>query len=325
MPSSHLNFARHWVQRHGTLHVIIPLFNPLRFVSRYVLLEDFIKRATDAGAQVWLAEAAFGVRPFEHATKPGCGEGPVHHVQFRIRDELWCKEDMINNTVTRLPADWEYVAWIDADIQFMNPDWVQETIQQLQHYAVVQVFEHAFDLCPNGLPLGKTFCGFPASRVKGLANEDGGYYSKRGYFHPGYGWACTRDAWDTMGGLLDFNIVGGADHQMAHALYGNVQIAIPEKSTESYNRHVLAWEKRALQLRHNVGFVPGTIAHYWHGKKSRRGYWDRWRILVDNGFDPLTDLQRSACGLNQLSGSKPKLRDALRTYFRSRQEDGIDV
>jgi len=37
--------------------------------------------------------------------------------------------------VARLPSDWKYVAWVDADVNFTNPHWVRVTVQQLQHYA----------------------------------------------------------------------------------------------------------------------------------------------------------------------------------------------
>jgi len=271
-----------------------------------------------------LSEAAFGDRPWEYA-KVGDQGLKTHHLQLRTKDELWVKEDLINQTVRRLPHDWEYVAWVDADVQFLNPDWAQETIQQLQHFDVVQMFEHSVDLDPNGMPSCRQFVGFPASRIKGIAAPTRDYYTGKGYFHPGYCWACTRKAWDTFGGLLDINIVGGADHQMAHALFGTVEGTIPEGSTASYRKQVLQWQARALQLKHNVGFVPGTIVHYWHGRKVKRGYWDRWRILSDSKYDPVTDLQRNSYGLWQLSGNKPKLRDALRAYFRARHEDELNA
>lgn len=322
---SHLAIAKRFIKRHGTLHVVVPCFNPLRFVTRYSLLQDFLKHATDAGAVVWLAEAAFGERPFEVTQ----GDN-AQHVQFRVRDEIWLKESMINVTVARLPQDWQYVAWVDGDVAFLNPDWVQETIQQLQHYDVVQMFQHSIDFGPNSEPLGH-FRGFPASKVEGLAGKAPAgqpasyYYEQPGWFHPGYAWACTRPAWDTFGGLIDINIVGGGDHQMAHGFYGDIDKAIPFAATKGYRGALLAWQLQALKLKRNIGFVPGTLMHHWHGKKSRRGYFDRWQILQRNQFDPVTDLKRDRFGLWQLSGDKPAMRDDMRAYFRQRQEDGMEL
>jgi hypothetical protein len=134
---SHLPAARAVTTPFGELHVVSVVFNPLRFASRYYLLKDFKKHVQCSGAIVDVAEAAQGDRPWEVTT--------VEDLQWRVRDELWLKESMINAAVARLPDDWQYVAWVDADVTFLRPDWVQETIQQLQHHAVVQMFEYAVD------------------------------------------------------------------------------------------------------------------------------------------------------------------------------------
>jgi len=326
---NHLGVSRNFIKKFGKLHVIVPCFNPLRFVSRYILLRDFIRRTVDAGAELWVAEVAFGGRPWEVTE----GEGRItdetgrswNQLQFRSKDEIWVKESLINAAVACLPHDWEYMAWLDGDINLMNPDWVQETIQQLQHYSVVQMFEQAIDLSPNGTTMG-TFKGVPASLLNGDPwPRTDYYYGKKGYFHPGYGWAYRNYAWHKMGGLLDINIVGGGDHQMAYGLYGKIDKAIPFKSTQGYRQSVFQWQNNVVDLKHNVGFVPGTLIHYWHGKKVNRGYFDRWKILANNNFNPFLDLKKDIYGLWQLTGNKPKLRDDLRAYFRARQEDGIDL
>jgi hypothetical protein len=163
------------------------------------------------------------------------------------------------------------------------------------------------------------------------------------YFHPGFAWACTRKAWDTMGGLLDVNIVGGADYQMAYGWYGRIACTLDKGGvmkdldgayahhTDSntvwtpYSQFALAWQQHALELKHNIGYVPGTLLHYWHGKKANRGYNTRYKIMSGNDFDPHTDLKKDWQGLWQLAGNKPQLRDDLRAYFRARQEDSIDL
>jgi hypothetical protein len=324
---SHVHRTHHFLTGYGKLHLIAVCFNPMRFLTRYTLFEEFVKRAVAAGAEVYVVEAAFGERPFE------CMDhGQVATWQFRSNHEIWNKEAMINASVARLPHDWKYVAWVDADVAFTNPHWVQETIQQLQHHCVVQMFHTATDLDATDMPT-ETFKGFPATYLENPAQpdaRDSGYYyyylekgKKQGFWHPGYAWAARREAWNAMGGLLDINIVGGGDHQMANAYYGRADKAIPFKSTPSYRNAVMAWQSHARSLNRDVGFVPGALLHYWHGSKQRRGYFDRWQILARNKFDPRTDLRRDWQGLWQLAGNKPQLRDDLRAYFRARQEDGL--
>ncbi len=327
--TSHLHRAHHLFQPHGALQVIVVNFNPLRFHSRHTLALEFIERAKQQGAQVTMLEVAFGERPFEIVTDSleGCLKVPL-----RTKHELWLKENSINVAVSRLPRDWQYVAWVDADVAFTNPHWVQETIQQLQHYDVVQMFEHAMDLAPDNSPLN-LFKGFVFSvqadgweqLTKTRESNGSTYYQLNGSYHPGFAWACTRHAWDTMGGLLDFNITGGADRQMIYALYGRAKQVWFDGGSRAYKHAVMAWQEHALRLRHNVGCVPGTAIHYWHGKKSNRQYETRYGMLAKNKFDPVVDLVHDWQGLFQLATNKPQLRDDLRNYFRSRSEDSIDV
>jgi hypothetical protein len=96
--------------------------------------------------------------------------------------------------------------------------------------------------------------------------------------------------------------------------------------TSEYARHVMRWQERCEKhIRRDVGFVPGTILHSFHGKKKDRGYQDRWKILIKNKFDPELDLMRDHQGLYKLTDRSIKLRDEIRRYFRSRNEDSRDV
>ncbi len=324
MQHHHLGAARHIIKRvPSKLHVIAVVFNPLRFQSRYNLFRDFERHASqNKEVDLWVAELALGDRPFEVTD-----ECNPRHMQFRTSHELWHKERLINTAVSRLPTDWEYVAWIDADVTFLNHDWAHETIQQLQHYDIVQTFTHAMDVGPSGEPIAQ-FEGFAHShtlrrdfpRLNGVGPKS--YYGGK-YWHPGYGWAYRRSAWDTLGGLLDINIVGGGDHQMAYGLIGRVDETIPSGSGHHYARTVKTWARNAGLLRRNIGAVPGTVVHHYHGPKVSRGYHNRWRILTESKFDPLADLKNDWQGMLALSGNKIRLRDDLRAYFRQRNEDAI--
>lgn len=304
----------------NNLHVITVISNPVRFKSRYKLYKDFEKYVACSGGVHWTVEIAFGDRPFEvtDASNP-------QHVQLRTYEELWHKENMINLAIQRLPLDWEYVAWVDADIIFNRPDWVDQTVHALQHYMVVQMFSHAVDLDPN-YDIIKSHKGFVWSYFEnGFAPSVGHTYRKYGQGHSGYCWAARREAIDQLGGLIDFAILGAGDRHMATALIGCVEDSVPKNVSKGYMEELLMWQERAKPLTEDIGFVSGTISHMWHGKKADRRYTDRWKILTKNDFNPDTDIKLDWQGLLQLSGNKPRLRDQIRAYFLSRNEDSIDV
>jgi hypothetical protein len=180
------------------LHVVTPLFNPVRFKSRWKLYERFAKMVADAGGILHTVEAAFGERT--HVVHPIAGDC---YYPMRTRSELWIKENLINLGIQRLPSDWKYVAWIDADLEFARPKWVHETLHQLQHYHVVQMYSEAVDLNPNHEILNR-FQSFmwcyhnlggdpnPAFPVTGTPYYGGGGKVEPIKRHPGFAWAAQR-------------------------------------------------------------------------------------------------------------------------------------
>lgn len=300
------------------LWVVAVISNPARYRSRYELFKKFKRSCEVAGANLIIVETALGDRPFE-LTEPN----DIHHVQLRTTDEIWHKENMINLGVQRLPQDWKYVAWIDADIEFMRHDWPEEIVHQLQHYQIIQLFQNAVDLGPTGEVI-KSHEGFMYSYLNGKPMPSKEYNYP--HWHPGYGWACTRETFEELGGLFDTAILGSADHHMAWALVGKVIDYAPKFISPAYKRRLLTWQERAnVHVNKNVGFMPGTIFHHWHGKKKDRKYTERWQILIKHGYDPDQDLMRDWQGLYHLSDKGERMRNDLRRYFHVRNEDSIDI
>ena len=333
-PTFHTTPESPFIWEPSKLHVISPIVNASRFSSRYHLFERFEKMVLDAGAKFWVVEAAFGNRPHvvTHPDNP-------QHIQLRTFHELWHKENLINIGFSRLPSDWEYVAWIDPDVDFTRPDWVNETLNQLQHYHIVQMFSNTHDLGPDftvinshmGIVQRYLNGDIPAAPKK---IELTGYYGSAvktakqpgHYAHPGYAWAARRKAIDDLGGLIDYAIIGSADWHMAYALIGQVEKTLNKKWSKSLVDLMLEWQERAEKyIRRNVGIVPGSILHHWHGAKTNRRYTSRANFLIDNNYDPHLDLKKDSQGLWQLTDRSFKLRDNLRHYMRSRNEDSITI
>jgi hypothetical protein len=321
-------FERH-DQVKAPLYVVTPIFNPIRWRSRWRLYEDFKKMCADAGALLYTIEVAFGERDFAITDV----DNP-RHIQCRTRSELWLKENAINVAVSRLPADWKYVAWVDADVLFARQDWANETLHQLQHYSIVQMWSHFQDLTPEHEVIGtaRSFVecylnGYQSAVVSGRQppSYTGPNKPNRGYpGATGLAWAMRRDTWDHLGGLIDYSILGACDWYMAHALVGALGDVAKKDWTPAHLNKMLVWQQRAERyVMRNVGVVKGLALHYWHGPKSLRRYHTRDSILVKNNFDPDLDLKRDWQGLYQLTDRNSRLRDDLRWYFRQRNEDTI--
>lgn len=312
------------------LFIITVVSNPVRYQSRYILYRKWAQMVKCAGARLVTVEMAFGDRPHEVTER----DNP-YHIQLRSIDELWHKENMLNlaiNYICQQFPEAKYFAWVDADVFPMRPpvNWFEETWHALQHYHVVQMFEAAIDCDPHHNPTGNIHKGFISEYIKrGYKPPEyaGTWYYGAG--HPGYAWAATREAINWLGGLIEVAILGAGDRHMALGLVGCMDQSIPKGMSKDYRSELLAWQARATRyIKRDVGFVPGGIYHYWHGKKRDRGYHDRWKILIENNYQPSKDIVRDSQGLFWLETNDERqirLRDEIRSYFRSRNEDSIDV
>jgi hypothetical protein len=327
--------------------------NPVPYASRTRLTQEFVDRmAKNPRLHLTLVEHVFGTQISLIKCPPG-----VNHivVQGGERSELWLKESLISCVgVPSLPPEARKIAWVDADLEFANPLWVEKTLAALDHHAVVQPWSHAVDLGPNydiianenGMEVDKSYC---AAWVDGdIAALDAereaerehnrkwrdrkgceGYHSfKRSgrvvRHHYGFAWAIRRDVYDRIGGLLDWLVTGSADYHMCLSFVGRCHI---DTSLSA------GWQRRLriyadLCERHidsNVGYVPGMISHHWHGRKAQRFYLSRFQVIRASNFDPDVDLVRNWQGIPELSGNNRVLRDGLRSYLRKRNEDSIDA
>lgn len=305
--------------RADLLDVVAVYANPIRWKSRYRLFEDFERHMMDSGVRLTTIECAHGERPFELAEDPR-----VNRVRVRAQTLLWNKENLINLAIARLPEDWKYLAWVDADIRFRKEGWAAETVQALQQYDIVQPWSDCYDLGPDDdhLAAHRSFCRLWHEGKPIVPAGQLGY----AFAHPGYAWAVRRQTLDFVGGLIETAILGAGDHHMALALIGRVIDSVPSGISAGYLAPLLLWQQRAeRQIARNIGYVPGTIEHAWHGPKAGRRYVDRWTILVDNDFDPGPDLKRNLFGVIDLAGNKPRLRLDIDRYFRGRDEDATTL
>ena len=68
------------------------------------------------------------------------------HLKFKLKNVLWVKENLINLAIKNLPDDAEFIAWSDRDIYFLNPLWVEDTIEKLKTYDIVQPWSDVIHL-----------------------------------------------------------------------------------------------------------------------------------------------------------------------------------
>ena len=292
------------------LYVILPYFNYCNFKRRRYLFCEFVKWIQDTGVRVIVSEAlSKGGDPLPKLSV-------WSHLRFPTDSRIWVKENLINLAVASLPSNWKYMAWIDADLEFLNQNWVQDTIDELQKVDVVQMFRSVVNLGPSGetIKIDKGFAYMAKGSGTPWTSTD-----KYGFWHPGFAWACTRKAFRQFGGLIDWAILGSGDRHMAMALEGRVIQSAPGNIHINYKTMLQDFEKSCKGLK--LSWVDGTIIHHWHGNFADRRYKERWEILIRNNFDPLVDIGVTRKGLVQLSHVGRRFDRFLDEYFTGRRED----
>ena len=240
-----------------------------------------------------------------------------NHLQIRTKYPLWHKENMINIGVKKLlPSNWKAFAWIDADLEFENTTWALDTLKILNGCKdIVQLFSHCVDMDENKQTMG-VFNSFCYKYTKKLP------YCSTGinFWHPGYAFACTRKAYEKMGGIYDKAILGSGDNIMSYSFIEKGMKAISDKNHPNYIQSVKDFENKVKKFR--IGYVPGVILHHYHGSKKNRGYSERWRILVDHKYDPYEHITYDETGIIIPSEKCPQgLLDDILCYFDNRNED----
>jgi hypothetical protein len=301
----------------NVLHIIAVISNPALFARRYILAKQFLRRMeSEANVCVYMVELAYGSQKFYITDN----ENP-RHLQLRTDIPLWHKENMVNVAVAKLlPSDWKAMAWIDADIEFESTTWVLDTLKILNgHKDIVQLFSHAIDMAPDesAMRIFSSF-GFQYDKHQKFCKDP------LNFWHPGYGWAITRKAYDKIGGLYETAILGSGDNIMSLTLINNGLKGIKPESSYQYKQTILNFETKAKTLR--LGYVPGVIRHYFHGNKKDRKYNERWQILIDHAYDPEKHITKNPDGILIPTVDCPKgLLTDIAGYFKARNEDGTST
>jgi hypothetical protein len=295
------------------LNVIVVISNPCLYARRYQLFNQFINRMNeDDNVELYVVEMAYKEQKFI-VTK----SNNPKHLQIRCDIPLWHKENMVNLAVKNLlPKNYKAFAWIDADVEFESNTWSLDTLKLLNGYKdVVQIFSHAVDMDKDETTLN-IFNSFGYNYAK---NKQ---YTSKGldYWHPGFAWAITRKAYEKIGKLYDVGVLGSGDNIMAFALINKSKHYVNAKYSDDYNNSMLEFQEKAKTLR--LGYVPGVIRHYYHGKKKNRNYVERTTILAKYQYSPLKDITYDKNGIIVPTECfSSEFRDDIMNYFWERKED----
>ncbi len=308
------------------LWAITSYFNPAGYKSRLANCRTFRKHLAAPLLAVELSfTGSFELQPSDADIL----------VQLTGGDVLWQKERLLNVALHHLPNDCDTVAWVDCDVVFSNDQWPQQARDALQRLDLIQLFS---DRCNLARDARRDSSGWgPAESRRqaiGYAIATGrlkpddlripGASMLLGAPSPGLAWAARRTLLDRHG-LYDARIIGASDRAIICAAMGKPDYCvIGQAMTGHAAEHYLAWaEPFFTDVGGRVGYIEGVVFHLWHGSFEYRRYGQRPQGLAALGFDPFTDIAVGANGCWRWNSDKPDLHEYVRSYFASRNEDGV--
>ncbi len=287
----------------NNLAIITCIFNPCKYINplnNYFKFKDSIAKQ---GGELFTGELVFGNDSFLLPIDE-------HSIKFRSNSILWHKESILNEMVKQLPAHFTKIAWIDNDIIFSDFNWINETVNMLDKYKIIQLFERINFTKDNSIISSNWSAGkiLTAKFLRTFPN-----HSPK--VSPGGAWAAQRDFFDKCG-LFEKMIVGGGDRITFKALHGinstkNLSVSRQEELNLYINK-VFNW------CQSDVGFLPQTVTHLWHGESQNRQY-DKRQLLISNLESH--DLKKENNVLEWDTQNK-ELIERVSNYFVERKEDG---
>jgi hypothetical protein len=246
-------------------------------------------------------------------------ENKPFDIRVKAEQILWLKENLINIGIKHLPKTWKYVVWLDADIEFLEDDWVEKIVEAFQKYDFIQTWRYAQFLGPDNTNIHETYTSFMYHYLENLTVP-----AKMGYdAHNGFGWGLTRKGYETIGKIIDYVIGGFGDVYMGLSLVGRldeVKKFTKQQHTQNLYDELKSWDAKAKILRVNsrIGYANLGLKHYFHGYQGERFYGTTLGYMNENKFDPTTDIYYNDYGVIQLKQKKEKLIKSIEYYFNQR-------
>ena len=212
----------------------------------------------------------------------------IIYVKYPIPQKIWVKENLINLVVkNHLPKDWKYFCWLDGDIIFEDEDWIQNSIDLLNQFDIIQMFSVSFNQSRYGI---KDFIGAYGHIYNSMKNNNNKIISILFPTHTGYAWGITRNFYEKIGGLWDCNIIGSADSIIARCTTQILEeqellkiSALNIIYSENYSKQLLEYYLKFKNCKYS--YLNCHVFHLYHGDLLKRKYVERHQILRKYNYD----------------------------------------
>jgi hypothetical protein len=227
-------------------------------------------------------------------------------LSVRSTTALFYKEALWNRLEKEIPSQYTKIAFLDSDVIFSEPDWLDKMSILLDSCDLVHPFETV-----DRLNLAYEKCDTLISSVK-----------DRNILGSGMGWSITRESFRAIGGFFDKGILGNGD-----TLFYNCMVPTINIKNEQYfliQEFYLAYRTNFQNINPKVTYLNTHIYHLSHGTLKNRKYGSRHNEILGQIRTPWNSLfSLNSDGFWELIDNS--LSKKMIDYFISRKEDSQEV
>jgi len=228
-------------------------------------------------------------------------------LRFYSKSALFYKEGLWNRLEKEIPKEYTKICFLDSDIIFDDPLWLDNISEMLDTHDLVHAFKTARLLNESYISAGNLISAI--YRLNHSKNSGGA----------GYGWAIRRDFFLNLGGFFDMCILGAGDQVFYNFIYDVTYDLSADHLFTILSKKIAEYKASIQSLFPKVSYLNSNIYHLFHGVEKNRKYGSRYDILKNvewtdtfiknsNGFWESIDTNINMKCLE---------------YFKERQEDSI--
>lgn len=295
--------------------IIISYFSPCNFKKPRENLLYMLDKLESSKCPVTLVEA---VMP---NSEPLVLPEWINHHQIKVNDRsyLFMKENLYNIGIKK--TKYKKMLFLDSDILFDNPNFVDDSSRLLDTYDIIQPFESSVWLDKDMVPL--LDYNFKHSFAKAIVEEKS---INATHYHPGFAWGMTRNFLDRVGGLYDQHPAGGSDLAFGFAVHpdnpsrGLVQHWLNTNQLWINTNKYTSYRELVSNFNPKVGYLKGCICrHLYHGTKEKRNYIERNKLYLPELINNDYPLRYNKDGILEWINKEHSLK--CLEYFQNRDED----
>lgn len=298
---------------HHDTAVLIAFFNPAGFkrILRNALY--IIKVLKGSKIPVYVVECVF------NGAKP---QIPDATLVLHSNSYMFYKEQLLNKLEPLVPKEYTKLIFIDADILFDTPDWIDQISVALDQHDIVQPFNQATWLTPDNTRIRSKKMSYGYAIVTQKPINTFNMHD----FHPGFAWAFKRQTFQQIGGFFTRSIIGGGDITFVlnmfptpvtdEVFYVAVEGHVGKLIIDAWKEYYENFKKIAPTL----GFLPNRALHLFHGVAANRQYVKRYHTISEvlkGTWDEEVLVNKD--GLFEFKN--PVVTDTVHKYFKGRNED----